>query len=150
MRKFILLGLMATVAVPVAAPAQSNREIRRDRDEVREQREELREARRDGDRGDIREQREDLREARQELKEDLRDRQRTEYRAPYRGWRYRSVRAGHMLRPAFYAPRYVISNPGYYQVRPAARNRQWIRYGNDLLLVNVRNGRVLQVVSNRY
>jgi Ni/Co efflux regulator RcnB len=150
MRNFILLGLMATVAIPVAAPAQSRSEIRRDRDRVEDQREELREAKRDGDRSDIREQREDLREARQELREDLRDRRRSEYQAPYRGWRYRTVQPGHTLRQAFYAPRYLVSNPGHYGVRPASRNRQWIRYGNDLLLVNVRNGRVLQVLAGRY
>ena len=40
--------------------------------------------------------------------------------------------------------------PGQYRLRPAARNQQWVRYGGDLLLVNTRNGRVLQVVRNRY
>jgi Ni/Co efflux regulator RcnB len=37
-----------------------------------------------------------------------------------------------------------------YRLRPATRNQRWIRYGNDILLVNVRNGRVLQVIRNRY
>ena len=41
MRKFILFGLMAAVAVPAAAPAQSRGEIRRDREDVREEREEI-------------------------------------------------------------------------------------------------------------
>jgi Ni/Co efflux regulator RcnB len=41
-------------------------------------------------------------------------------------------------------------NPGQYRLRPGARNQRWIRYGNDLLLVNVRNGRVLQAVRSRY
>ena len=150
MRKLILLGLMAAVAVPAAAPAQSRGEIRRDRDEVREERQDVRDARRRGDRQDVREEREELREARQELREDRRDRRRTQYVAPYRDWRYRAVQPGYQLRPAFYGTRHVISDPSQYRLRNGTRNQQWIRYGNDLLLVNVRSGRVLQVVRNRY
>ena len=150
MRKLILLGLMTAVVVPAAAPAQSRGEIRRDREEVREQREDLRDARRRGDRSDIREERRDLRDARQELREDRRDRRRSQYVAPYRDWRYSTLRPGYQLRPGFYSSRYYVSNPGQYRLRPAARNQQWIRYGNDLLLVNVRNGRVLQVIRDRH
>jgi Ni/Co efflux regulator RcnB len=150
MRKLILLGLMAAVAVPAAAPAQSRGEIRRDRQDVREERRELRDAQRHGDRHDIREEREELRDARRELREDRRDRRRMQYVAPYRGWQYRPLRPGYQLRPAFYGPRYVIADPTRYRLPRAARNRQWIRYGDDLLLVNVRTGRVIQVVRNRY
>jgi Ni/Co efflux regulator RcnB len=144
---------MAAVAAPTAATAQSRGEIRRDRQEVQEERRELEEARRRGDRNDIREEREDLRDARQELREDRqdrRDRRRTQYVAPYRDWRYSTVRPGYQLRPSFYSQRYVITNPSQYRLRAGARNQQWIRYGDDLLLVNVRNGRVLQVIRNRY
>ena len=150
MRKLIFLGLMAAVALPGVAPAQSNGEIRRDRKEVREQREDLQDARRRGDRRDIREQREDLREARQELREDRQDRRRTQYVAPYRGWRYTAVNPGYQLRSGFYGSRYQVTNVSQYRLRPATRNQRWVRYGNDLLLVNVRNGRVLQAVRNRY
>lgn len=148
MRKLIILGLMAAVVVPTAASAQSRAEIRRDRAEVREQRQDVRDARRYGDRRDVREERRDVRDARRELREDRRDRQ--AYVAPYRGWTYRPVAPGYQLRPGFYGSRYVIANPGQYRLRPAARNQQWVRYGGDLLLVNTRNGRVLQVVRNRY
>ncbi|WP_129793274.1 RcnB family protein [Sphingosinicella sp. CPCC 101087] len=150
MRKFILLGLMAAVALPAAAQSQSRGEIRRDREEVREQRDDLRDARQRGDRRDARQEREELREARQELREDRRDRRRSQYVAPYRNWHYNAVRTGHRLRPAFYGSRYHIANPAQYRLRPAARNQRWIRYGNDLLLVNTRTGRVLQVAVNRY
>lgn len=148
MRKLIMLSLMAAVAAPSVATAQSRAEIRHDRREVREERQELRDARRYGDRQDIREERRDLRDARRELREDRRDRR--AYVAPYRGWNYRPVVTGYQLRPGFYGSRYVISNPSYYRLRPAVRNQRWIRYGDDLLLVNVRNGRVLQVLRNRY
>jgi Ni/Co efflux regulator RcnB len=153
MRKYILFGLMAAVAVPGMAPAQSRGEIRRDREEVREQRQDLEDARRRGDRGDIREERRDLREARQELREDRRDRQdrrRSQYVAPYRDWRYSTVNPGYRLRSGFYGSRYHITDVNQYRLRPATRNQRWIRYGNDILLVNVRNGRVLQVIRNRY
>ena len=150
MRRFILLGLLAAIAVPAAAPAQSRGEIRRDREEVREEREDLRDARRRGDRRDIREEREELRDAREELREDRQDRRRSQYVAPYRDWRYSTVRPGFQLRSAFYGPRYHIADARRYRLAPAARHQRWIRYGNDLVLVNLRNGRVLQVVRNRY
>ena len=148
MRKLIFLGLMA-VAVPAAAPAQSRAEIRRDRQDVREERQELRDAQRYGDRRDIREERRELQDAREELREDRQDRRRSQYVAPYRDWRYSTLRPGYHLRSGYYSSRYHI-NPGQYRLRPAARNQRWIRYGDDLLLVNVRNGRVLQVIRNRY
>ncbi len=148
MRKLILLGLMAAVAAPTAASAQSRAEIRQDRREVREQREDLRDARRYGDREDIRRERRDLREARRELREDRRDRR--AYVAPYRNWSYSTIAPGYQLRPGFYSRNYVITNPGYYRLRPAVGAQRWVRYGDDLLLVNTRTGRVLQVVRNRY
>jgi Ni/Co efflux regulator RcnB len=74
MRKLIISALMAAVALPGVANAQSQGELRRDRQDVREERRELRDAQRRGDRGDIRDERGDLREARQELREDRRDR----------------------------------------------------------------------------
>lgn len=145
MRKIILLGLIATMSVPAAA-GTSPGELRRDRQEVREQRQDLREARRHGDYDDVREQREDLRDARRELREDRRDR----YIAPYRDWRYSALRPGTQLRPGFYGKRYRITNYSRYKLRPVAANRQWIRYGDDLVLVNTRTGRVIQVLRNRY
>ena len=148
MRKLIIFGLMAAAAMPTAATAQSRGEIRRDQRELREEQRELQDARRYGNRRDVRDERRDVREARQELREDRRDRR--AYVAPYRGWSYRPVAAGYQLRPNFYGQRYIIANPGQYRLRAGARNQQWIRYGGDLLLVNTRNGRVLQVVRNRY
>lgn len=150
MRKMILFGLIAAIAMPAVSNAQSNGEIRRDRTEVREQARDLRDARQRGDRGDIREERQELQGARQELREDRQDRHRSRYVAPYRQWQYATVRPGSQLRAGFYGPRYHIANVSQYRLRPAARNQRWIRYGDDLLLVNTRNGRVLQVVRNRY
>ncbi len=149
MRKFILFSLMAATALPAAASAQSRGEIRRDRQEVREQRQDLRDARARGDRSDIRDERRDVRGARRELREDRQDRRRSNYVSPYRDWRYTAVSPGFQLRSGFYTSRYYV-NPVHYRLRAGARNQQWVRYGNDLVLVNVRNGRVIQVVRNRY
>ena len=151
MRKFIILGLMAATAVPTMASAQSRAEIRQDRREVREQRQDVRDARRYGDRQDVRRERRDLQNARQELRDDRRDRRNyVRYTAPYRNWTYSPVRVGFQLRPNFYSQRYYISNPIQYRLPRAGRFQQWIRYGDDLLLVNVRTGRVIQVLHNRY
>jgi Ni/Co efflux regulator RcnB len=60
------------------------------------------------------------------------------------------VRSGYQLRPAFYGPRYAITDYGYYRVHAPGRYQRWIRYGDDLLLVNIRTGRVLEVLPGRY
>ncbi|PZN93925.1 MAG: hypothetical protein DCF31_11040 [Alphaproteobacteria bacterium] len=151
MRNLIIIGLLAAVAAPTAVSAQSVGEVRRGQRDVQQQQRELQDARRYGNGRDVQEQRRDVQQARQELREDQRDlRNRQAYVAPYRNWSYRPVAPGYRLQPGFYGQRYVVANPSFYRLRPAARNQQWVRYGNDLLLVNVRNGRVIQVVRSRY
>ena len=132
MRKFILLAAMAATGLSTTAVAQ-DRELRQDRREIRQ------------DRGE-------LQRDRRELRQDRRDagRARVAYVAPYRDWRYRPVTIGYQLRPGFYGSRYYISDYGRYHVRAPGRFQRWIRYGDDLVLVNVRTGRVLQVIHYRY
>jgi Ni/Co efflux regulator RcnB len=36
-----------------------------------------------------------------------------------------------------------------YHLRAPARWQRWVRYGDDLLLVNIRTGRVLEVIHYR-
>jgi Ni/Co efflux regulator RcnB len=72
------------------------------------------------------------------------------YVAPRRDWRYRRVAVGYRLGPEFYGPRYYVSNYGLYGLRAPGRHLRWIRYGDDLLLVNVRTGRVLEVRPGLY
>lgn len=72
------------------------------------------------------------------------------YVAPYRGWHHQRIRVGFRLRPAFYGPRYIVTNYGYYGLRAPGRHLRWIRYGNDLLLVDIRYGRVIEVLPGRY
>lgn len=153
MRKTIILALMAATAIPAAASAQSRQEVRESRQDLREEQRELRDAQRYGDRRDIREERRDVREARRELREDWRDyreRNRNVYargnwRAP---WQYRQWNVGSQLRPSYYSSRYYIGDPGRYRLPPAGRNMRWIRNYDDVLLVNLRTGRVVQVYRN--
>lgn len=131
----LLAGLAASTLVPVAASAQSAGELRHDRREVRQ----------DVRRGDYREARED----RREYREDWRDYRKThdgDYRRPaYRGpagYRYRPVAAGHRFAPAYYARNYWINDYSHYRLGRPGYDQRWVRYGNDVVLVNIRNGRV--------
>lgn len=154
MRKFLLGALMAATVLPTTgAVAQSYGEARRSQQELREERRELRDAQHYGTRRDVREQRQDVREARREAREDWRDyRQRNRqvftqgrYYAP-RGLAYRPVTNGVVLNRGFYGQRYVIANPYRYRLPAATGAQRWVRYGNDVVLVNTRNGRVLEVI----
>jgi Ni/Co efflux regulator RcnB len=72
------------------------------------------------------------------------------YVAPYRSWRYRPVSVGYRLSPAYYGSRYYITDYGYYGLRSPRPWERWIRYGDDLLLVNIRSGRVLRVIHYNF
>ena len=137
MRTLILASAIAATLIPAAAQAQPEPNRHEVRHEVRQE---------------VRQDRRDLRENRRELRRDRRDLQhsRVAYVAPYGGWRYAPVNDGYRLRPGFYGQRYWVSDYNRYNLTAPGRNLRWIRYGNDLLLVNVRNGRVLRVLHNRY
>lgn len=150
--KLVLAAAMAAVALPGIASAQYARELRDDRRDIRQEQRDLDRARASGDPRAIREERRDLREARQEYRGDWRDYRRSNrdvfrggtYVGP-RGYRYRPVTVGYRFAPAYYSQRYVIADPWRYRLpRPTGYNR-WVRYGNDVVLVNVRNGRVITV-----
>ena len=155
MRKMILAAVAAATLVPTFATAQSYGEVRRDQREVRQSQRELQQARRYGDRGDIREARRELREDRQERREDWRDYRRTHgdvyrrgaYAGP-RGYRYRPVNVGYRFAPEYYGQRYWINDYGTYRLpRPGYGYQRWVRYGNDVVLVDTRSGRAVQVYN---
>lgn len=169
MKKLMLAALAATVLVPVAAQAQPAGDMRRDRMEdrhdMREARQEMRDARRD-----LRDARHDMRDARQDWRHDGRDDRRDwrdarhdDWRAyreahrdvyrlrPYagpRGWTYRAVTPGYRFAPTFYAQRYWIANPMTYRLPAPGYGLRWVRYGNDAVLVRMRNGVVVQVLND--
>ncbi|MEG3163869.1 RcnB family protein [Sphingomonas sp. PB2P19] len=156
MKMMIIAALAATVLTPVAAQAQSAGEVRRDNREVRESQRDLRQAQRYGDRGDVRDARRELREDRQERREDWRDyRQshqnvyrRGNYAGP-RGYRYRPVSVGYRFAPEYYGRNYWINDYQTYRLpRPGFGYQRWIRYGRDVVLVDTRSGRTVQVYNS--
>ena len=167
MRKLMLTALLAATLMPAAASAQSNAELRRDRQDIRSEQRDLRDARRFGDRRDIRDRRGDLRDARQEYREDLRDRGRAFGRNDWRGgrernpgfynrgtwnapFRYNTFRPGARISSGFYGSRYVIADPWRYRLRRPAYGQRWIRHYNDVILVNTRRGVVVDVNRGFY
>ncbi|MEW9854430.1 RcnB family protein [Novosphingobium sp. M1R2S20] len=157
MRKIIMAALAAgalvpATLVPVAAQAQSAREVRESAREVRRDQRDLREARRYGDRRDVRHAERDLRHSRRELRQDWRDYRRSHrdvYRRPAyagpRGYAYRPVGVGHRFERDYYGRRYWINDYRRYRLPSPGRGARWVRYGNDVALVNINNGRVLRV-----
>lgn len=155
MRKIILAALAAATVLPGAAMAQSAAELHRDRQDIREDQRDLRHAYRHGDRQDVRDARGDLRDSRQEYREDWRDYRnahpnvyaRGQWNAPFR---YQAWRPGVRLPARYYGGRYVIANPGYYRLPPARGYNRWVRHYDDVLLVNVRTGTVVDVIRGFY
>ena len=123
MRKAILAGLLAATIVPTIAQAQ---------DHGRYDRHDGRDARHDN-RGDWR---------------DYRDRHPDVYRGPAwvgpRGYRYRPVTVGYRFTPTFYDRQYWV-DPYRYHLRPVLGYQRWVRYGNDVVLIDIRSGRVLEI-----
>jgi len=152
--KLIIAGLMAATMLPGAAMADPPRAARQG---VSEGWRNISEARRD-DRRDVR--RDDRRDNRREVRRDdrrddwraYRNRNRNVYRMPAyvgpRGYSYRAINSGYRLQPAYYAQRYWIADPYRYRLPRVGRNEQWVRYGNDVLLVDTRNGRVREVIRD--
>jgi Ni/Co efflux regulator RcnB len=134
MRKLILAGVLAAVAIPSIATAQERNDRRENRQDMRQ------------------DQRRDVRHDRREVRQDRREfhRDRVAYVAPYNSWRYRTISPGYRLQSSFFGSRYYVNNYNAYQLRAPNRWQRWIRYGDDLVLVNTRTGRVIQVVRNRY
>ncbi len=128
MRKAIIAGLLAATIVPTLAPAQAR---------------------------DMRHDRHDARDARGGYHDDWRDyrgRHPDVYRGGRwdgpRGYRYRPVSAGYRFSPEFYDRRYWIDSYRYH-LRPVLGWQRWVRYGNDVLLVDIRDGHVIEV-NNRF
>lgn len=156
MRKIIQAVLAASVAlpalaVPVMASAQSYGEVRQDRHEVRKDHREIRQDVRRGDYREARADRHDLHRDNRELREDWRDYRRahrdTYRRAAYRGPRgyvYRPVPVGYRFAPAYYGSRYWVPDYARYRLPAPGHNHRWVRYGNDVLLINLRTGAVLR------
>jgi Ni/Co efflux regulator RcnB len=81
-----------------------------------------------------------------------RDRDRNRFRVgiyidPF-GWRYRRWNVGWGLYPHYYSTRYWINDPWQYRLPPVYGPYRWVRYWDDAILVDLRTGRVVDVIHN--
>lgn len=70
------------------------------------------------------------------------------YYAPYRNHRYSRIYIGFFLGSGFYGSNYWIGDPYYYRLPLAYGPYRWVRYYDDVLLIDIRNGRVVDVIEN--
>jgi hypothetical protein len=68
------------------------------------------------------------------------------YYAPYRNWSYRRFGIGFFLEPLFYSNSYWIGDPFSYRLPPAPPGTQWVRYYDDVLLVDIYSGEVIDAI----
>lgn len=68
------------------------------------------------------------------------------YYAPYRGYSYRRLSIGFSISSGFYGSRYWINNPWSYRLPEVYGPYRWVRYYDDVLLVNVYSGEVVDVI----
>ena len=55
---------------------------------------------------------------------------------------------GYRFAPEYYGQRYWINDYGTYRLpRPGYGYQRWVRYGNDVVLVDTRSGRAVQVYN---
>ncbi len=159
MHKFMMAALAAgiavpTLAVPTLASAQSYREARESQRDVKDAKRDLRQAQRHGDRHDVRDAHRDVHQAQREAHEDWRDYRRAHrdayrrpaYRGP-RGYHYRPVAVGHRFAPAYYGDRYWVRDYARYRLPAPPRGARWIRYNNDVVLIDIHSGRVARVYT---
>jgi Ni/Co efflux regulator RcnB len=66
------------------------------------------------------------------------------------GWAYRRWAVGAILPPLFLAPAYYYSDWATLGLDPPPPGFQWVRYGPDLLLVNIATGQVVDVVYGAF
>lgn len=70
------------------------------------------------------------------------------YYSPYRGRNYSRISIGFSLGSGYYGSRYWINDPWQYRLPAAYGSYRWVRYYDDVLLVDLRSGRVVDVVQN--
>lgn len=67
------------------------------------------------------------------------------YYDPY-GYSYRRFGLGYQLVPSYYGSRYWLNDPWQYRLPYAGGNYRWVRYWDDAVLVDLRTGRVVDVI----
>ena len=70
------------------------------------------------------------------------------YRAPTFGYRYAPLSIGFVLGRPFYTQSYWISDPWRYRLPSPYGPYRWVRYYDDVLLVDTFNGEVIDVIRD--
>jgi Ni/Co efflux regulator RcnB len=73
--------------------------------------------------------------------------------APYRwphGYRYRRYAVGYALPQRYWIHDYYIDNYADYELDPPPQDFQWVRYGPDILLVDLNSGAIAQVIYGAF
>jgi hypothetical protein len=68
------------------------------------------------------------------------------YFAPFRSHRYSRIQQGFFLDSLFFQPRFFINDPWAYRLPPAYGPYQWVRYYDDVLLVDIYTGEVVDAI----
>jgi Nickel/cobalt transporter regulator len=64
------------------------------------------------------------------------------------GWGYRPIGLGWALDREYYDARYSLADPWSYRLPLAPPGYRWVRYYDDALLIDLRSGRVVDVLSD--
>ena len=70
------------------------------------------------------------------------------YYSPYQNYYYRPLGIGFTLDSLFFGSRYWINDPWQYRLPPAYGDYRWVRYYDDVLLVDIYSGEVVDVIRN--
>ena len=70
------------------------------------------------------------------------------YYAPYRNYYYRPLSAGFRLDSLFFGNSYWINDPWQYRLPVAYAGTRWVRYYDDVVLVDTYTGEVLDVIRD--
>jgi hypothetical protein len=70
------------------------------------------------------------------------------YYAPHRRDYYRRFSVGIYIGAPYYGDRYWISDPWHYRLPAANGPYRWVRYYDDVLLIDLRNGYVVDVIHD--
>ncbi|MCZ8369805.1 MAG: RcnB family protein [Porphyrobacter sp.] len=70
------------------------------------------------------------------------------YYAPFRSHRYSRLGIGFFLDSLFFQPRYFINDPWAYHLPPVYGPYQWVRYYDDVVLVDIYTGEVVDVIHD--
>ena len=70
------------------------------------------------------------------------------YYSPYRDYSYRRLSIGFSLDSLFFSNRYWINDPWQYRLPEVYGPYRWVRYYDDVLLVNTYSGEVVDVIHD--